>query len=69
MVNQKRLFNKLPELLIDGPTTIRQNYNDYFSYRYRLQQLKRKKPNVAAKALQDLTNFLDELERAMQVEV
>lgn len=69
MVNQKRVYNKLPELLIDGPITIRENYNDYFNYRYKILQLKKKKPGAVAKVVQDLANLLDDFERIMSVEL
>jgi len=66
MVNEKRIKNKLPELLSDGPLTHRKNYNKYQLTRYKINRMEKKRPFFLTQHIRKIKMILEEIEKKME---
>ena len=66
MVNSKRVVKKLPALLCDSDTSRRECYNAFMRYRFRLQQLKRRRPERFNTLTFELVGVLEKIDKELQ---
>jgi len=66
MVNKKRVKNKLPILLADGPLTVKSNLYKYQTRRKKLHRIEKRHPAFFNRYLWRIVRALDEFERALE---
>jgi hypothetical protein len=66
LVNAKKVKAKLPALLINRNTSMKENFSAYYRYRYRLKQLHQKQLQKADTTIAQLLAFLVAYEQAME---
>lgn len=66
MVNRDRIRGKLPELLVNGPLTIKENLYDYQTKRKKLRRIERQRKSVFNHYLGKIVRAFKEFEEAME---
>jgi hypothetical protein len=69
MVNVDRVKRKLPSLLYDDETSKRENNNVFMQNRYRLQQLKKRRPQKLNTLANELVSVLEKIEREIHADL
>jgi hypothetical protein len=65
MVNHKRIRDKLPELMIDGPLTVKANLLDYKKLEYRLRRMEKTNYLIVTMRVNRIANELRLLEETL----
>jgi|MudIll2142460700_1097286.scaffolds.fasta_scaffold575827_2 hypothetical protein len=69
MVNANRVKTKLPSLQADGSTAKRKGRNEFFRYRYQLQQLKKRNPQRFNTLTNTLLAVLNDIKTELRKEM
>ncbi len=68
-LNVERIEDKIPELLIQGPTSETENFNDYRRNDYQLRRLKKKNPELYNQKLNAVVAALKDLKASLTADV
>jgi len=61
------LRKKIPELLVDGPLTVRPNFYAYKKVRVNLQRMEKRNWIFIDEVVDDLTKILQRLEKSLNI--